>query len=48
MDQIGMAMVSINQAGSQNAGSLKQMEMAAKKLHELGQSLTSLVLQFKA
>jgi methyl-accepting chemotaxis protein len=48
MDQIGMAMVSINQAGSQNAGSLKQMEIAAKKLHEMGQSLNGLVLKFKA
>jgi methyl-accepting chemotaxis protein len=48
MDQIGMAMISINQAGSQNAGSLKQMEIAARKLHELGQSLTGLVLKFKA
>ena len=48
MDQIGLAMLSINQAGSQNAGSLKQMESAARKLHEMGQSLTSLVVKFKA
>ncbi len=48
MDQIGLAMVSINQAGSQNAGNLKQMELTAKNLHELGRSLTGLVLKFKA
>jgi methyl-accepting chemotaxis protein len=47
MDQIGVAMESINQAGSQNAGSLRQMETSAKTLHELGQNLKGLVLQFK-
>lgn len=47
MDQIGVAMESINQAGSQNAGSMKQMAISAKNLHELGQGLKSLVLQFK-
>jgi methyl-accepting chemotaxis protein len=48
MDQIGIAMISINEAGSLNAGSLRQMELAAKKLHELGQNLTGPVLKFKA
>ncbi len=48
MDQIGVAMESINQAGSQNARNLKQMELAAKNLHALGQSLTGLVVQFKS
>lgn len=47
MDQIGVAMERINQAGSQNAGSLRQMELSAKNLHELGQNLKGLVLQFK-
>jgi len=47
MDQIGVAMESINQAGSQNAGSMKQMENAVKNLHELGQKLKGLVEQFK-
>jgi len=47
MDQIGVAMESINQAGSQNASGLKQMQVAAKNLHELGQSLKGLILQFK-
>jgi methyl-accepting chemotaxis protein len=47
MDQIGVAMESINQAGSQNAGSMKQMENAVKNQHELGQKLKGLVEQFK-
>ena len=47
MDQIGVAMESINQAGSQNAGSMKQMAISAKNLHELGQNLKGLVLQFQ-
>ncbi len=47
MDQIGVAMENINQAGSQNAASMKQMEVAARNLHELGEKLKTLVGQFK-
>ena len=47
MDQIGAAMENINQAGSQNATSMRQMEIAAQNLHELGQKLKELVEQFK-
>ncbi len=35
------------QAGAQNATSMKQMEIAAQNLHELGQKLKELVEQFK-
>jgi methyl-accepting chemotaxis protein len=47
MDQIGVAMENINQAGTQNAASMKQMEVAAQNLHELGEKLKELVAQFK-
>jgi methyl-accepting chemotaxis protein len=47
MDQIGVAMENINQAGAQNAASMKQMEVAAQNLHELGEKLKELVAQFK-
>jgi len=47
MDQIGVAMENINQAGAQNAASMKQMEVAAQNLHELGEKLRDLVAQFK-
>ncbi len=47
MDQIGVAMENINQAGAQNASSMKQMEVAAMNLHQLGQKLKELVEQFK-
>jgi methyl-accepting chemotaxis protein len=47
MDQIGVAMENINQAGSQTAASMKQMEAAAQNLHELGEKLKELVAQFK-
>lgn len=48
MDQIGVAMESINQAGAQTASSMQQAEAAAKNLHELGQKLKELVEQSKA
>lgn len=48
MAQIAIAMETINQAGAQNAGSMKQMETAAQNLHELGQKLKESVEQFKA
>ncbi len=47
MDQIGVAMENINQAGSQNASAMKQSETAAKNLNDLGQKLRKLVEQFK-
>jgi len=47
MDQIGIAMENINQAGAQNAASMRQAETAAKSLHELGQKLKQLVERFK-
>jgi|GEM_PF-2205303 len=45
MDQIGVAMVNINKASSQNAASMKQAEIAVKNLNELGQKLKQVVDQ---
>jgi methyl-accepting chemotaxis protein len=47
MDQIGLAMQNINQAGTENASSMVQAEKAAKGLNELGQKLKLLVEQYK-
>lgn len=47
MDQIGLAMQNINQAGTENAASMIQAEKAAKGLNELGQKLKALVEQYK-
>jgi len=47
MDQIGLAMNNINQAGTENAASMMQAEKAAKGLNELGQKLKRLVEQYK-
>jgi methyl-accepting chemotaxis protein len=47
MDQIGIAMESINQAGTQTAASMHQAEIAAKNLHELGIKLKELVERYK-
>jgi len=47
MDQIGLAMNNINQAGTENAASMVQAEKAAKGLNELGQKLKLLVEQYK-
>jgi methyl-accepting chemotaxis protein len=47
MDQIGVAMQNINQAGTETAASMLQSEEAAKNLHELGQKLKDLVDKFK-
>jgi len=46
MDQVGVAMNNINQAGAENAASMKQAEKAAKDLNELGQKLKALVDQY--
>jgi methyl-accepting chemotaxis protein len=43
MDQVATAMESIKQASTQNVASTKQVEVAAKNLHELGQKLKQLV-----
>jgi methyl-accepting chemotaxis protein len=47
MDQIGIAMESINQAGAQTAASMRQAETAAQNLHELGLKMKGLVEQYK-
>jgi len=47
MNQIGVAMENVNQAGAQTAASMKEAETAARNLHELGQKLKGLVEQFK-
>ena len=47
MDQIGTAMESINLAGAQTAAGMKQSEIAARNLHELGLRLKSLIEQYK-
>ena len=43
MDQVGVAMENINQAGTETAASMKQVETAAQNLSELGQNLKRLV-----
>lgn len=47
MDQIGIAMENINQAGTQTAASMREAETAAQNLHELGRKLKVLVDQYK-
>ena len=47
MDQIVSAMESIKQASTQNVTATKQVESAARDLHELGQKLKHLVEQYK-
>jgi methyl-accepting chemotaxis protein len=47
MDQIGLAMKNINQAGAETAASMRQVEVSAQNLHELGQKLQELVQRFK-
>jgi methyl-accepting chemotaxis protein len=47
MDQIGIAMENINQAGTQTASSMRQAETAAQNLHELGRKLKALVEQYR-
>ena len=47
MDQIGMAMQNINQAGMETALSMNQAEEALTNLHELGQKLKELLEHFK-
>jgi methyl-accepting chemotaxis protein len=47
MDQIGLAIQNINQAGTESEASMVQAEKAAKGLNELGQKLKLLVEQYK-
>ncbi len=47
MDQIGVAMENINQAGAETATSMRQSETAVRNLHDLGQKLKGLAEQFK-
>ena len=47
MDQIGVAMQNINQAGTEIAVSMGQSEKSAKNLNELGQKLKDMVERFK-
>jgi PAS domain S-box-containing protein len=47
MDQIGVAMQNINQAGTETAVSMVQSEKSAKNLNELGQKLKEMVEKFK-
>jgi methyl-accepting chemotaxis protein len=47
MDQIGIAMHNINQAGTETSASMTQAEDSLKNLRELGQKLKELVEQFK-
>jgi methyl-accepting chemotaxis protein len=46
MDQVVSAMESIKQASTQNVTATKQVESAARDLHELGQKLKQLVEQY--
>jgi PAS domain S-box-containing protein len=47
MDQIGVAIQSINQAGNETAVSMTQTESSARNLHELGRKLKEMVDKFK-
>lgn len=47
MDQVSLAITNINQAGAENAASMKQAEKAAQDLAELGNKLKDLVNQYK-
>ncbi len=47
MDQIGVAIRTINQAGGENAASMKQVKQSAQDLNELGLKLKALVANSK-
>jgi methyl-accepting chemotaxis protein len=47
MDQVALAMENIKQASTQNVAGTKQAELAAQSLHDLGQKLKQLVMQYK-
>jgi methyl-accepting chemotaxis protein len=43
MDQVAQAMVSVKQAATQNVDGMRQIEKAAQRLHEVGQTLKGFV-----
>jgi methyl-accepting chemotaxis protein len=47
VDQVATAMESIKQAATQNTGSAKQLELAARNLNELGRKLKQLIEHFQ-
>jgi len=47
MDQVALAMDNIRQASNQNVAGTRQAEAAAQSLHELGQKLKLLAVQYK-
>ncbi|MET1077661.1 MAG: methyl-accepting chemotaxis protein [Pseudomonas sp.] len=47
MDQIAIAMESIRQASQDNVGGTRQVDLAARNLHQLGMKLKGLASQFK-
>jgi len=47
MDQVASAMESIRQASQDNVGGTRQVDLAARNLHQLGLKLKGLVAQFK-
>jgi len=47
MDQIGIAMENINQAGTETAMSMRQVQTAAQSLNELGLNLRKMVDHYK-
>ena len=46
MDQVAQAMGSVKQAATQNVEGMRQIEKAAQRLHEVGQTLSGLVEQY--
>ena len=46
MDQVGVAMENVNQAGTDTAATMKQVELAAHDLNQLGQNLMQLVKRY--
>jgi methyl-accepting chemotaxis protein len=47
MDQIAIAIRNIQEAATQNASAVKQVEDAARDLHELGEKLRGMVDRYK-
>jgi methyl-accepting chemotaxis protein len=47
MDQIVTAMASIRQASQDNVGGTRQVDLAARNLHQLGLKLKGLAGRFK-
>jgi methyl-accepting chemotaxis protein len=47
MDQIGSAMENIRQASQDNVAGARQVDMAARNLHQLGLKLKGLAARFK-